>query len=204
MADEFILYGAQGSGSAAIEMRLRQLGARYTLRETASWAPGAHFAALKQINPLGQVPTLVLPDGPVLSESAAILVHLGLPPGDDGLRCLRGLVFIAANCYSAVSVTDFPERWTAEPEQAEAVRRAARRQLHQAWGHFADLFHTEGRWLSGAEPGPLDFLAVVVSRWSGARAALKRSRPGFLALLERLQAQPSVAGVWAEHWPPAT
>ena len=29
------------------------------------------------VNPLGQIPTLVLDDGTVLSESAAILIHLG-------------------------------------------------------------------------------------------------------------------------------
>ena len=56
-------------------------------------------------------------------------------------------------------------------------------------------------WLSGAQPGALDFLAVVVSRWSGARAHLAASRPDFHALLQRLQAHPAVAPVWQAHWP---
>jgi GST-like protein len=200
-AGELLLFGAPGSGSAAIEMRLRQLGLPYRVERAASWEPGPGFERLKTLNPLGQIPTLLLPGGQLLTESAAILIHLGLPPGDDGLRCLRGLVFIAANCYSAVSISDFPERWTTTPDGADAVRAAARLRLHEAWAVFADAFHDEARWLSGAEPGALDFLAVVVSRWSGSRAALAASRPGFHALLLRLQQHPRVAAVLVEHWP---
>lgn len=76
---------------------------------------------LFRANPKGQIPTLILLDGTVLTESAAILISLGLQypqagllPKADGERALaiRGLVFIAANCYAAVSVSDYPARWT--------------------------------------------------------------------------------------------
>ncbi|MGG6495374.1 UNVERIFIED_CONTAM: glutathione S-transferase family protein, partial [Bacteroidetes bacterium 56_B9] len=75
---------------------------------------------LLRVNPLGQIPTLVLADGTVLTESAAILIHLGLscPPGlllpadpSARARALRGLAYIPANCYAAISVLDYPERW---------------------------------------------------------------------------------------------
>jgi GST-like protein len=210
-AEELTLYGCPGSGSAAIEMALRHAGVPYRVVRAASWEPGPGLDDLARINPLKQVPTLVLADGTVLSESAAILIHLGLehpqllPPAQRA-RALRGLVFIAANCYSAVSVSDFPERWTATPEDeasVEAVRQAARAQLHLAWQRFADLFFAPGErsFLSGDAPGALDFLAVVVSKWSGTRPALKRQRPEFHQFLEQLQKHPAVAGVHAEHWP---
>ena len=57
----------------------------------------------------------MLDDGSALSESAAILIHLGfahpdgrLLPGEPGERAqaVRGLVFIAANCYSAISIIE--------------------------------------------------------------------------------------------------
>jgi len=94
------LYGAKGSGSAAIEVALEWAGAPWTLVQGATWEPGPGYEALKQTNPLGQVPTLVLPDGTAISESAAILIHLGLAHPASGLlpadaaaraRCLRGL-----------------------------------------------------------------------------------------------------------------
>jgi GST-like protein len=206
------LYGCPGSGSAAIEMALRQAGISYRSVRAASWEPGPGYEQLKTINPLGQIPTLALGDGLVLTESAAILIHLGLTapgllPGAPSARAraIRGLVFIAANCYSAVSITDFPERWTTQSDSAaiDAVRAAARVQLHQAWLRFADQFFDDPArpFLCGDSPGALDFLAVVVSKWSGTRAALKAEQPAFHAWLEALQRHPAVAGVHAEHWP---
>ena len=81
----YTLYGKQGSGSASTQAGLEIIGAPYRLVETASWAPNAAFEELLKRNPLGQIPTLVLPDGSALSESAAILIHLGSAHPESGL-----------------------------------------------------------------------------------------------------------------------
>jgi len=44
--------------------------------EHASWSVGKDFARIREYNPLGRVPTLVLPGGECLFESAAILDYL--------------------------------------------------------------------------------------------------------------------------------
>lgn len=44
--------------------------------EHADWSVGKDFARIREHNPLGRVPTLVLDDGEALIESAAILDHL--------------------------------------------------------------------------------------------------------------------------------
>ncbi|WP_280151045.1 glutathione S-transferase family protein [Piscinibacter sp. XHJ-5] len=205
------LYGSQGSGSAAVEVALERTGAPFRIIRASSWEPDSALGELEKLNPLRQVPTLQLPDGSVLTESAAILVHLGLSfpasgllPADATARAqsIRGLVFITANCYSAISIIDFPERWIADPDEAanERIRRAARGRLHQHWQMFADTFAARP-FLSGDEPGALDFLAAVVSRWSGTRPHLRTHRPEFLSVLERIEAHPSVASVFARHWP---
>src|SRR5512147_1867091 len=96
-----VLYGKQGSGSAAIEAALAIARVPYRLVETATWDRNAAYDDLLKLNPLGQVPTLVLGDGTAISESAAILIHLGLAHPESGLlprdeaaraRALRGLV----------------------------------------------------------------------------------------------------------------
>ncbi|MBC7917236.1 MAG: glutathione S-transferase [Rhodoferax sp.] len=205
-----ILFGSQGSGSAAIEVALRRCSVAYRVVRASSWEADSALLELEQINPLRQIPTLVLPDGTVLTESAAILIHLGLSypasqllPDDSQARsqAIRGLVFIAANCYSAISISDYPERWTTADDKVaqEAVRQAARSQLHKHWDIFADTFHGQP-FLSGDQPGALDILATVVSRWSGARAHLAKQRPEFVELLKRVEAHPSVAPVFGEHW----
>ena len=65
---------------------------------------------------------------------------------------------------------------------------------------FADEFPARP-WLSGERIGALDVLAATVSKWSGARQALAKSRPEFAQLLARIEADPRVAAVWARHWP---
>jgi GST-like protein len=210
VSTEHVLYGSAGSGSAAIEAALDWSDLPYRIVNAASWEPGPGLEALKQVNPLAQIPTLVLPDGAVLTESAAILIHLGLThprsgllPVEAGVRAqaLRALVFIVANCYAAVGVSDYPERWCTEPDEASnaRVRAAARTQLHRAWELFADQFDGEP-FLFGAQPNGVDLLAAVVSKWSGTRAHLKRARPRFLATLLRIESQPRIAAVFARHW----
>jgi GST-like protein len=207
----YTLYGKNGSGSAAIEAALAIIGAPCRLVETASWEQNDAFAELLKLNPLGQIPTLVLPDGSVLSESAAILIHLGgahpdsgLLPHDDSARAqaIRGLVFIAANCYAAISVIDFPERWCADADEEtqKRIRAGTRARLHQYWEMFSDLFPARP-YLGGNAIGALDLHAAVVSKWSGSRAHLQKARPMFYETLLRIEAHPKVAPVIAKHWP---
>ena len=201
------LFGSRGSGSAAIEMALRAASVEYQLVRASSWEADSALERLLEVNPLGQIPTLRLEDGTVLTESAAILIHLGLEHPASGLlptvsiaraMDIRGLVYIAANCYSAVSVSDFPEQWTTattKPAQTK-VRDAARAQLHQKWNVFSDVFGTR---LRPSEPGALAFLAVVVSQWSGTRQHLKNERPSFYETLLQLEAHPRLAATLREH-----
>ena len=203
------LYGSFGSGSAAVEMALRAASVRYKTVRASSWEPDSKYADLLAVNPLGQIPTLRLQDGTVLSESAAILIHLGLTHTDAGLLpssssaraiAIRGLVYIAANCYSAVSVSDHPERWTAATSaySVDRVRTGARRQLHRAWEVFADQFGSNAEF-QGGNPGCLAFLSVIVSQWSGTRAHLKQQRPGFFESIKRLEQHPRIEPVLLEH-----
>ena len=210
------LFGFQGSGSAAIEIALQRSGVPWRTVDAASWEAESALAELEAVNPLRQIPTLQLPDGSVLTESAAILIHLGLMfpaagllPTDEPARAqaIRGLVFIAANCYAAIGIGDYPERWIAggpdEPADGaivERVRQGARARLHACWDIFADEFPAQP-FLSGASAGALDHLAVVVSKWSGTRAHLRVSRPAFFDTLQRIEALPDVAPVFARHWP---
>lgn len=206
------LYGSNGSGSAAVEMALLLCGRPYRVQRASTWEPDSDLAGLQQANPLGQIPTLVLDDGRVMSESAAILIHLGLTHPDSGLlpddgaaraQVLRGLVFIAANCYAAIGVIDYPERWL--PDGSDAVlkrlRAGARARLHHCWSIFATQFPATQEFLGGARPGALDLLAAVVSRWSGARAHLGGQHPQLHALLLRVQAHAPLAPVFRRHWP---
>lgn len=207
----YTLCGAKGSGAAAVEAALVLAEVPFRFVEAASWQPGPGLDELRTVNPLAQIPTLVLPDGSVLTESAAILIELGLQWPASGLlpstaadraQAIRGLVYIAANCYAAIGIIDYPERWCAdatEPEQ-ERIRSGTRARLHHLWDVFADTF-TARPFLSGARLGALDLLAAVVSKWSGARAHLAASRPQFSAVLQIIEREPRIAPVFDRYWP---
>ena len=208
----YTLYGKKGSGSASIQVALGIIGTPFRIVETASWDTNDAFVELLKVNPLGQIPTLVLEDGSVLTESAAILIHLGSVHPESGLlprdasaraQMIRGLVFIAANCYSAISIIDYPERWCADADADDAVkdriRAGTRARLHKHWEIFADLFPARP-YLGGAELGALDLFAAVVSKWSGSRKHLEKARPAFYETLMRIEAHPKVVPVFAQHW----
>jgi len=205
------LYGSKGSGSAAAEAALELSGVAYETFDAAEWNKGPGYEALTRVNPLGQIPTLVQDDGCVMTESAAILIDLGLRHPNSWLlstepaqraQQIRGLVFIAANCYAGIGIIDYPERWYPDPEKAvrEQMNARSRARLHELWAMFADQFPATP-WLSGERLGALDILASTVSTWSGARKALASSRPDFLALLQKVDATEPVKSVRARHWP---
>ncbi|MBY5991028.1 hypothetical protein [Ferrimonas balearica] len=50
------LFGAQGAGSAAIEVALNQAGVAYRLIEAATWEPDSELARLRRQNPCSRSP----------------------------------------------------------------------------------------------------------------------------------------------------
>ncbi|CAD0266698.1 glutathione S-transferase [Pseudomonas veronii] len=204
----YTLYGTDDSGSCMIEIALPRCAVPWHRVDASSWQDGEGSAALARINPLKQIPTLVTPDGQVLTESAAILIHLGLEfpaanllAGNRG-QILRGLVYIAANCYSAIGIIDYPQRWLGNADEAAQAQliSGTRHYLHQAWRVFADQF-ADQLFAPDQQPNALGIMAAAVSRWDAAREALQDSRPAFAQTLARVDADPLVAPVFARHWP---
>ena len=207
--DMYQLYGHRNSGAAAIEAALELCQIAYRFIDIEASTEAAE--ALAQLNPLKQIPTLQLPDGSVITESAAILIHLGLTFPKSGLlpaqaedrdQAIRGLVYIVSNCYAAIGVIDYPERWLLMPDEAsrQNLVAGARERLHWSWEVFADQFSAE-LYLDDETPGALDVLAAVVTRWAGSREHLRQTRPGFYAWLQRIDRHPVLAPVFARHWP---
>ncbi|SOS33786.1 hypothetical protein CFBP6411_02429 [Pseudomonas syringae group genomosp. 3] len=68
----YTLFGSKASGSAAIEVALECCAVKYEVVSACSWEEGPGKDALKRVNPLLQVPTLVTLCSPKASRSSSI------------------------------------------------------------------------------------------------------------------------------------
>ncbi|OAE10673.1 glutathione S-transferase [Pseudomonas simiae] len=204
----YTLYGIDESGSCMIEIALQRCAVPWRRIDASSWDYSEGSEALARINPLKQIPTLITPDGQVLTESAAILIHLGLEfPASHLLagnraQILRGLLYIAANCYSAIGIIDYPQRWLGNADEAVQAQliTGTRRYLHHAWVVFAEQF-ADQLFAPNAVPNALGIMAAAVSRWDEAREVLGNLAPGFAQTMAQVDTDPVVAPVFARHWP---
>ncbi|HVS24345.1 MAG TPA: glutathione S-transferase [Gammaproteobacteria bacterium] len=132
------LYGERGWGSAIVEAQLAWYGLEYELELVGDLFKSADARRrLESVNPLAQVPTLVLADGTVMTESAAITLYLADVANDDSLvpraadplrpAFLRWLIFLVANVYPTYTYADDPSRFVAAKEAQQSFRDAVDR-----------------------------------------------------------------------------
>ena len=213
MTTRYVLYTAKRSGAASVEVMMGALGLDFEMKDATPWSdpPGPFFEELKQVNPLGQLPTLITPGGEVLTESVAVLWTLlerhpsdwiPAPSTRDRATCLRWMQFAAATVYGAVGVADYPARWTTSrsPAAHAAVERAAIARMKLGWDIVAQAFPQEQGFLLGARPYVCDVYLANLSRWWKMRDYLKEAHPSFAALMQRVDELPEVAPVFERHW----
>jgi GST-like protein len=83
-----VLYGVPGWGSVLVEAMLAWCGAPHDYADVDGFdRPGPARDRLCAVNALAQVPTLVLPDGRILTESAAIALWSGTRRDRAGGPC---------------------------------------------------------------------------------------------------------------------
>ena len=77
MNQSLTVYGALGSGSVPVEAALTLIGRPFEVVEGATWEHDPEILArVRAVNPLVQIPAVVLPSGEIMTESGAILIWL--------------------------------------------------------------------------------------------------------------------------------
>lgn len=210
MAEGITIYGALGSGSVPIEATLTLLGIPYEVVEAEPWAGPEEQAKVAPVNPIKQVPALVLPSGEVMTESAAILIgladlhpeaRLAPAPTDPGrAQFLRWMLYIPSSIYSMFWIRDVPSR-LAQGKDAEAVilERTAER-IAECW-KIMDQQVTPGRYILGDELSVLDLYVTVLSRWAPRRRRFYEVAPKMSEVVRRLDVDPRFADLWALRFP---
>jgi len=182
--------------------------------EHRSWSVGRDQAAIRQYNPLGRVPTLVLDDGAALCDSSALLDYLDQLVGPErALLPAQGIERREALQLMALA-TGAAEK--AVSQLYERVFRPAERQ-HQPWvDRCAEQMHGALRLLDqscAAKPGVglvADRLTQAdiscVTAWSFVHVALEVPEPRYPALADharRCESLPAFAGTRLDFSPPS-
>ena len=163
------------------------------------------------INPSGKIPALRLPEGEVITESAAILLTIAdhfpnvrlLPPqaGAERAKAYRWLAFMASEIYPMVEIADYPTRFAPEGEQAEALRLKARERLRERLA-IVERF-TEGPWFLPSGFSILDIYAAMFTRWRGSIGRdwlIEAHLPKLHALRLAVADRKAIAPVWERHF----
>jgi GST-like protein len=204
------LYARPGWGSVLAEAQLAWYGLDYQLEEVEDlFASAAAREKLAPVNPLAQIPTLILPDGQVMTESAAITLHLAdvtgsgelVPASGEAVRpkFLRWLIFLVANVYPTFTYMDDPARFVSIEAAQQPFADSVSAYRERLWAQVEDNVGTP--WFFGERFSALDIYLAVMTRWTPRRPWFADNRPRLHELATRTDAEPRLATVWRRNFP---
>ena len=203
------LYWSPDTGAFAPHAVLEEVGAAYELSRVDTTKGEHRTPAFLALNPRGQIPALALPDGTVISESAAMVLHLAdahpaaglLPPPGDSARAqvYRWLFFCVANIYEADLRYYCPERYTDDPAGRDGVRAAGARQMRDSFA-IIERSLDPGPFLLGTRTSVADLYLTMLANW-GSAAEAATGCPRIAKLCALVRARPAVARIWSQNFP---
>ena len=206
-----VLLGCRGCGSAIVEAMFALADIPYEFDEVELSGDGPGRRRLLALNPLGQVPTLLLPDGTVMTESAAIALHvdeiaprahLVPPPGDPSRPAfLRWLQFVVCAIYPTYTYGDDPSRWVPAGAAADALRVSTDEHRKRLWLQLDAAASRKGPWFLGTRFSALDLYIAVMAAWRPGRAWIGEHCPRLAACADMARTRPEVADILRLNFP---
>ena len=141
----YSLFARAGWGSVLVETQLAWYGLKYQTEAVGDLFKEPHARdQLLPANPIAQIPTLILPDGTVMTESAAITLLLAditgrtdlvpEPSAHERAQFLRWLVFIVTNIYPTFTYADDPARFVGGEIGRSTFRANVDAYAKRLWG----------------------------------------------------------------------
>jgi glutathione S-transferase len=204
------LYWSDNSGAFVVHAALSEAGADYSIIEVEFDNQDHLDADLRKINPLAQVPVLLLQDGTVITESVAIVLHLAESFPDAGLlpdpgtvaraTAYRWMMYMATNTYIADCRYYYSHRYTANVEQSGGVKDAGLRDMDDSF----DLMElTLGRqdFLGGNSISIADTYLVMMVMWHPDVPSLLHRCVNISRIVKAVQARPAIQKIWHQNFP---
>ena len=195
----YILYYAPGTASMCVHWMLLELGLPFETRLVDFETGAQRTPDYLSLNPAGRVPTLVV-DGVPYSESAALLMLLAerhpekgfapVPGAPERAEWLQQMIFLANTVLPAMRDWFYADT-DGDPAGAEAVRGLARRRIEGAWERLDGVLADGRVFLVGPRLGTVDFLGLMLMRWSRNMPRPATTWPHIARYVERLRNLPS-------------
>lgn len=205
MSKQHHLLGCLGCGSAIVEAMLAFAKIPYTYEEVDYGDGSPTRPRLLEVNPLGQVPTLVLPDGSVMTESVAIAFHINdlkpqaglIPAADDPerTRYLRWQIFLVAAVYPTFTYGDDTSRWLDGDEPAGKLLRVSTDEHRKTTMQWLEDAATGGPWFLGEKFSTLDLYFAMMTRWRPGKKWYEKHCPKLAAIGREAEKLPAVGDV---------
>jgi glutathione S-transferase len=171
----YTLYWHPWSSSYAPMATMKELGVEFELYEVDYDGGETRTDRYRRIQPLGLIPALRLPDGRSMFESAAMMIYLcdyhrdnGLAPkidAPDRSEFLQWMLFLADTIYPSYNRYYHPERYTADTDGADALKRRALEQAVEQFGVVEDALCKNGPWLTGERFSACDIYLQMITTW---------------------------------------
>ena len=205
------LYWSPETGAFAPQALLEEAGIAYEIVEIDYTAKRFREPAYLAKNPMGQIPALGLPDGSIMTESAAMMLYLTGAHPEAGLAPAVGtparaqfdrwMVFMAVNLYEADLRVYYPDRYTADPAGIDGVKAAGLAHMDKALDVLEAHGLGEGPYFLGQAFSALDpYLAMLIYWHPDPKGALAQ-RPKIARLCATTIARPAIARLWPVHYP---
>lgn len=202
------VYGWKLTGSLATEAALNEAGADYEIIPVNIKAGEQHQEEFGRINPRRQVPALGLPDGSIMTEGAAILLHiadahpqarLAPPPGSSERgQHDRWLFFFAVNVYEGELRKLNPQNYVTSADCADAVKAAADAYVERHYRIFEGALG-ERPYTFADTFTVLDIYVWMLAQWMPPEW-LSEECPKVNRLLETAKLRPKIAPIQKRHF----
>ena len=207
----YAIFGDLGSGAFSAEAALAEAGAPYEFHLVSLEKNEQREPKFLALNPSGKMPALKLPEGEIVTESAAILLTVAdhfpnarlLPPqaGPERAQAYRWLAFMASEIYPMVEISDYPQRFVPEGGETEALRARVKERIRERLLILER--NVAGPWALAGGFSILDIYAAMFTRWRGSvgKDWLEGDNiPKLKTLARALSERPNSAPVWARHF----
>jgi glutathione S-transferase len=199
----YTLHYSPSSASMVVHLMLLELGVPHRLERVDTSQP--RTPGYLALNPLGQVPTLIV-DGRPVTETSALLMLLAERHPEAGLAPLPGsatraeylqwMVLLSNQLMATFRYWFYPGE-LGSPEHPPEVRAALQARIEGVFARLDAHLAARGPYLLGERLSAADLLLTMLMRWSRRMPRTALDWPALARLANLVRARPSWQRLYA-------